>query len=224
MFKEGLLLKYSHEEEVRLISKRGDFVLMRQFLGDLHLPTGRIVANDPLSNFETEPFTVSVTPGNYPIYLSVAHFPEVEGESEKKRKPADSLVAQAIMEFSSKRPVKWEMAVPTGEQAAAELANLEEGDYIGYVVDSGTGGFMDKAVSEKLEYIMDDFYSRTQGEFIESYVPHYGHLMANVLGGDWDDFVCFTSGLGDGCYPSYFGLDEDGRPCCLVTDFCTVDL
>jgi len=219
LFKEGTLLKYTHEEEVRLICKQGDFVLARQYLGDIHLPTGRIVANDPLAHFETEPFNVSVMPGNYPVYLSVAHFPP----SGKDDDEGDSFVAQAILQFNSKRPTKWEMAVPTGEQAAAELANLEEGDYIGYVTDSATGGFMDKAVSDRLEEIIEEFYGKIQGDFIMAYVPSYSFLLTNVLGGEYDDFACFTSGREDGCFPSYFGLDEDGQPCCLVTDFCTID-
>ena len=31
--------------------------------------------------------------------------------------------------------------------------------------------------------------------------------------------ICFPSGEGDGCYPSYFGLAADGSAACLVTDF-----
>ncbi|MCL2236124.1 MAG: DUF4241 domain-containing protein [Defluviitaleaceae bacterium] len=216
MFKEGMLLNYTYEEEVRLISKQGDFMLVRQYLGDLNLPTGHIVANDPLSNFETEPFILTVSPGNYPVYLSVAHFSD-------GGKNGDSIVAQAILQFSTKKPVMWEMALSAGEQAEAEFANLEEGDYIGYVVDSGTGGFMDKSVSKRLETTIEQFYSQIQGEFIEAYLPNYSYLMTSVLGGDCEDFVCFTSGFGDGCYPSYFGLDEEGNPCVLVTDFCVVD-
>jgi hypothetical protein len=33
------------------------------------------------------------------------------------------------------------------------------------------------------------------------------------------NIVCFHSGHGDGCYPSYFGLAADGSAACLVTDF-----
>jgi hypothetical protein len=31
--------------------------------------------------------------------------------------------------------------------------------------------------------------------------------------------VEFSTGWGDGCYASYWGLGDDGEPCCLVTDF-----
>jgi hypothetical protein len=33
----------------------------------------------------------------------------------------------------------------------------------------------------------------------------------------------FSSGLGDGCYASYFALDEERRPLFLVTDFGVFD-
>ena len=46
---------------------------------------------------------------------------------------------------------------------------------------------------------------------------------------DWVDFrmdqatqaniILFSSGLGDGYYPSYFGYDRDGSVVCLATDF-----
>lgn len=31
--------------------------------------------------------------------------------------------------------------------------------------------------------------------------------------------IMFSSGLGDGCYASYFGFDEEHNPMMLVTDF-----
>ncbi|PRS67378.1 hypothetical protein C6347_14900 [Bacillus sp. NMTD17] len=33
----------------------------------------------------------------------------------------------------------------------------------------------------------------------------------------------FTTGFGDGMYPSFWGLDENGEPACLVTDFLIMD-
>ena len=38
-----------------------------------------------------------------------------------------------------------------------------------------------------------------------------------------NDFAAFSSGYGDGAYPSYFGFDEDGKPCVLVTDFLVLE-
>jgi len=33
------------------------------------------------------------------------------------------------------------------------------------------------------------------------------------------NLIVFLSGLGDGCYASYFGFDEAHNPMILVTDF-----
>jgi hypothetical protein len=33
------------------------------------------------------------------------------------------------------------------------------------------------------------------------------------------NLVAFSSGYGDGAYPSFWGIDESGELCCLVTDF-----
>ena len=38
------------------------------------------------------------------------------------------------------------------------------------------------------------------------------------------NLITFTSGLGDGVYPSYFGFDSHGTLVSLVTDFGFVDL
>ncbi|MED1459874.1 MULTISPECIES: DUF4241 domain-containing protein [Bacillus] len=33
----------------------------------------------------------------------------------------------------------------------------------------------------------------------------------------------FTRGFGDGMYPSFLGLDQNGKTACLVTDFLIMD-
>jgi hypothetical protein len=34
-----------------------------------------------------------------------------------------------------------------------------------------------------------------------------------------ENIICFSSGWGDGSYPSFFGFSAEGRLCALVTDF-----
>jgi hypothetical protein len=38
-----------------------------------------------------------------------------------------------------------------------------------------------------------------------------------------ENIICFSSGFGDGCYPSFFGWDAEGKVCALITDFCLFD-
>ena len=54
--------------------------LRSQPLGELYLPTGKIVANDPCCLFEGTPFTRTVPPGSYPVNLWVG-----EGGGDKRR-------------------------------------------------------------------------------------------------------------------------------------------
>ncbi len=64
--------------------------------GDLVLPTGRIVACDPLVFDEAEPFTVAVGAGSYPVSLAVAKVSET-----------DQRVAFAKVTFAFADPVAW---------------------------------------------------------------------------------------------------------------------
>jgi len=230
MYKDERSLNYAYEDEVKItikqVQKDGSKVIRKevqasinkQVLGDLQLATGQIVANDPFVCFETDPFTVTVTPGSYPVSISVVHLP-CNGYGEDKR------VALAMIKFSDKKPVRWEMAL-TNEKQAEELDTIKEGNFFGYGVDSGTGGFMDKTVADKLaeqeksgEYIYDKF----EDEFNAAYAHTYSYILADATGSGDNDFVAFSSGFGDGCYPSYFAFDGDGEPCALVTDFCAID-
>lgn len=38
------------------------------------------------------------------------------------------------------------------------------------------------------------------------------------------DIAMYTTRFGDGMYPSIWGLDQNGEPTCLVTDFLIMDL
>ena len=37
------------------------------------------------------------------------------------------------------------------------------------------------------------------------------------------NLIAFSSGWGDGCYPSYWGLDAQGQATCLLTDFRVIE-
>jgi len=52
---------------------------------DLVLPTGRIVACNPLVFDEAEPFTVAVGAGSYPVSLAVAKVRETDQASHSRR-------------------------------------------------------------------------------------------------------------------------------------------
>lgn len=190
-------------------------LLHRQELGLLQLPSGELVANDPLAFFETQPFLRRVPAGAYPVSIFVHH--ELEY--------GDRRVALAAIYFSQARPVRWEMALTAPTQ---DVSTLEEEGFFGYGVDSGTGGFMDKRAAELLSAMEQDKQEQllvdTLPEQMEhSYVHTYSTLNAPLEGAGGLNLIAFSSGYGDGGYPSYFGIDAQGEPCCLVTDFFLLD-
>jgi len=171
-------------------------------LPDLHLPTGRILAADALIG-AGEPFTRSVPPGSYPLALAVA------------RLGTDERVALSIVRFTSKRIVKWEIAVPEGQDAS----KLKEGQIAGYGVDSGTGSFCDASTQQLVAEANETdvgFYDKVVEEMRATRKTTWGRVHIESPNGS---LALFSSGYGDGFYTSYFGLDDIGNAAALVTDF-----
>ncbi|MET1232489.1 MAG: DUF4241 domain-containing protein [Candidatus Limnocylindrales bacterium] len=178
--------------------------------GDLVLPTGRIVAADVFF-FTTEPFTRRLPAGRHPVLLlSSARDPDLVGD-----------VAAAMIRVAPGDPVSWELAVVPGQ----EVTTLQPDEFFGYPVDSGTGAFASAEAVERLAtgdggeayahlvsdglYPSDGVYNMSVDITVD---PASG---TNVIG--------FPSGFGDGGYPSWFGLDADGEPLVLLTDFGILD-
>jgi len=180
--------------------------LVHRHIGDLVLPTGRLVACDPLVFPDAPPYNLQLPIGTFPLILSVAHF------------ATDQRVAFATLRLSQNAPSTWEM-MTVGDQ---DLSNLEEDQIFGYGVDSGTGCFMDQVASRVLSKTMqerNDFFETIIAKMKKNYVQTW----------DWTDMefgaanlIAFSSGLGDGVYASYAGFDSENSVSVIVTDFGVV--
>lgn len=174
-------------------------------IGRLRLPTGKIVACDPLVYpGHTPPFTRTVPTGTYPVRIAIAHFGD------------DQRVAYAGIFFSDAVVTTWESAL-LPEQDQPGLDDYE----FTYPVDAGTGCFADADATAAL-------YAQIQRDN-----DHYEQIIQlmrpNTVGNSsWADHtppesesnvIMFTSGYGDGSYSSYFGIDADSNTACLLTDF-----
>lgn len=173
---------------------------------DLLLPTGRIVACDPLVAPETPPFARTVPPGTYPVHVAIA-----------MRTDDDSAAMYAAVRvtFASGTPTRWELCDTDAFGGAP-----------GFPVDAGLGCVMSAEAAELLATASaaDDFYDKV----LE---PRLRYVVNGT--GAWADYrpdrsrdencVIVESGLGDGVYPCYWGLDQDGAPLWLVLDFRVVD-
>jgi hypothetical protein len=181
-------------------------------IGNIDLPSGQIVACDPFVELVTNPFSKQVTPGKYPVLLNIAHY---DNDDER--------VAYAVIKFNINEVVRWEMATQLGQT----LDGLDDDEFVGYGVDSGTGSFMDKQTAlsiityeEENQKDNPDFYIYLELEdrFDENYQDTRSWLVTSIKD-KVDNFAIFSTGWGDGVYPSFWGFDENGDPSCLITDF-----
>jgi hypothetical protein len=213
----------------------GDAIAVRQVEApNLVLPTGAIVACDPYrlqtqANFPA--FTRRVPPGEYAVTICVARFTHPARVEER--------VACAMVRFRRAAPRSWEMALLPGQ----DPARLPFGHFFGYGVDAGTGCFLDAGAlphfAREARELSRRMQKRSHGEhpfaardvldlatplmrrfresWAEAATPHGTAFVVDPRTGA--NVVAFPAGPGDGFYPSYWGLDRHGEPCCLVTDF-----
>jgi len=188
-------------------TEHGMVTLARHTAGDLVLSTGALVACDPFTAPDTDPFSLRLPPGTYSLILSVANY-----EDDDRR------VAGAMLQISARQAVSWELAL-LPDQA---LSELEAGEIFGYGVDSGTGCFMDEDAAEILMSKMeaDDAYFETIiAEMDKTYTDTWSWTNIDMNPATRSNLIAFSSGMGDGFYASYIGRDADGNVASIITDF-----
>jgi hypothetical protein len=180
--------------------------------GELDLPTGRVVACDPfvyLGTGDIEPFTVTVAPGRYRVEAAVATLTRA-GEA-----PSDHphrRVAAARLVIRDEPTVTWELALLPGQ----DPADLGDDEFYGYGVDAGTGCFYDAAAEQGFPEAQED-EGPLWDAFEDSDWSGGPHLIRSP--GTGHTLAAFTSGWGDGAYPTWTGRGADGEVTCFVTDF-----
>ena len=173
-------------------------------LGGLTLTTGRIVACDPLVFPETEPFDGAFPTGTFPVLVSVM------------RSEDDERVVFARVQFTDERPREWKHVA----QAGVDFESLDYDEYFGYPVDAGIGCFMDVVAARALVAKLtadDSYYEEVLDKMDEAGIDTWNWADIPLDGAA--NMICFSSGYGDGSYPSFVGYNEAGRPVCLLTDF-----
>ncbi|MFD1982167.1 DUF4241 domain-containing protein [Mesorhizobium newzealandense] len=95
-------------------------------IGELELPTGEIIACDPLITGLGRPaFSRKVRPGRYPVTVL-----EAQGR-----------VAAAVLRFGSGLPARWELAT-----FASGRPPVYKSEFFEFIVDDAVASFMDKSV------------------------------------------------------------------------------
>jgi len=189
------------------LSDNGEPVQFRTVeIGRVVVTTGHLAVGDPFIDPEQHPFTQKVPNGEHPVSLAVARF-----------KSLDERVAFARVKLSDEPAVRWEMALCAGQDAAT----LKPKQFFGFGVDSGTGAFMDPRAGELLAQKMDedeDYFELMVEQMQETYDYTRSWLDCRPYPEYAENVVCFSTGWGDGTYPSFFGFSADGSPCELLTD------
>jgi hypothetical protein len=179
-------------------------------IGHLLVTSGALAASDPFVFPDPPPFTQAIPAGRYPVSVAIACF----GEGDE----SDERVAFARVELSNLPVVSWAMAVTERQ----DPATLEHDGYFGYGVDAGTGCFMDPVAGRLLAERMDreDEYFNVMIDGMEATYKNTRSWL------DWrpsperdENIICFSSGRGDGSYPSFLGFSTEGGVCMLLTDF-----
>jgi hypothetical protein len=197
------------------------------YVGDLVLPSGKVVACDPL--LEPNPnsaFIQIIQPGKYRVVLSLAGFKSLQSRG----------IACAMLQVTQKVPIRYEVAFLDTNYSA---------DYQNYSVDSGTGCFMDAEVARVLKQFREPnpgesiavAFDRFENEYCQLIINEMQRNIAAAANNDYlydgkgywanlcinentgANVIAFASGDGDGGYVSYWGYDTDGEIACLVTDF-----
>jgi hypothetical protein len=179
-------------------------------IGELALPTGRLVAWDPLILQNAEPFTREVPAGRFPVEVALADL------------DVGRRVAFARIRFSAEPAVRWEPALLSGQHPSL----LEEDEVYGYPVDSGAASFMDEAALAALA-------ARSAKD--RGYLKGVAEAMTNDDDWSWLELrpdpareanvVAFSVGFGEGgaTYPTSFGFGESGELVAVITDFCIAE-
>jgi len=166
-------------------------------LAELELPTGKIIACDPLVGSDGAPaFARTVPPGRYPVDACVAQID-----------PGHARIAGIRIVFQPGVPVTWSPAQTEGPDGLVGH---------GYGVDAGLGCVMDERarallVAARPDDDQEDSLLAELGD--RAWVDH--HPAADRA----ENVVIVQAGWGDGIYDSTWGLDAGGQPVWLITDF-----
>lgn len=198
-------------------------------LGKISVPSGDLVVCDlfvgDISEEYLSPYFRTTPTGEFPVTVSV-----VLSEDDSPRYAAVKLI------FTGNEAVKYEEALIGNE----EIDSLEEGEYFGFIVDSGLAAILDAESAKAYSSFLNNWQIQNPTKNI--YDNYFADLFEESCrmnpkyqrsAGDWLNWtipgtelkvLIIQTGFGDGVYPVFWGFDKDGQICNLIIQFIDIDL
>ena len=192
--------------------------------GEADFPTGEVVLADPIAYLGTRYETVlqkKIPAGSYPVELSVC-----------LSRIAGLRVAAARLLIRENPAVSYEIAMPKGKER--EDLGMP-GVFTFFGVDAGLACFADSELSEENRVFFEQWEKENPGKnkyrdyfaalFQESCEAHPEFQNQGTGFLEWKlpksgkRAVLFTSGMGDGVYSGYWGMDAEGEIVSLTVIF-----
>jgi Protein of unknown function (DUF4241) len=173
-----------------------------QNIGKLRITTGNLIVCDGFNVFDPSPFNIQFPIGEFPIELAIIINDNIEQ------------AAFARISFSQKSPIAWHKAI-TEEQSKRTTLIFKPS---GFAVDSGMAAIMDLAGAQefKEEVINNNGFDYLLSELDEKAdIGWIYHELKYVK----DNIFIFSSGVGNGRYQTYIGINEDKDISRLIIDF-----
>jgi hypothetical protein len=183
--------------------------IQRKILGPLNLPSGKLIAIDPISLVEQGSHFVQM----FPVGASIAYAYLTNDDFNGER------VVLTEVQFSDEKVEQWRLAEV---EDVPRPATLVDTDY-GMIVEGAIGSYMSPEFLTEIknpklypsegsfysEYLFDKLNGSQQAvSFLFQYSKH-SKVNAAV----------FETGDSDGIYPSFIGYSKSGKPIKLVTTF-----
>ncbi|WP_170228956.1 DUF4241 domain-containing protein [Polyangium fumosum] len=193
-------------------------------IGMLVVPTGKLMAGDPLANLSANQVLSRAVPaGRYPVELLL--------QDDERGRAHELLLARVV--FGPGRPTRWETAAVAGETPRPS----RPGARTGYPSDAATGCFMDASVFAEYtppaqvrrsvrngvvheDSLPDGRAERNSGELIQALRATRDAEGGSLGHAEWKgtvgNIVAFGLG-GDQVVPTYWGLDASGAAVEIVS-------
>lgn len=193
-------------------------------LGDLVLPTGRLVMADPFSTLRAVLDTfLQVPPGRYPVVVTLADLSSGHDGSHVREAYATLLLRRDTPELFRRMLLQNEDG-----DIARHVEMSPDGDFAGFPVDSGTACMVDAGAIQAWMPSDADWDNAALSDAPRSWASrldasdHVREGLANVPlagAGNGENIVLMQSGWGDGVYPIVGGFDAGGRLVRIHVDF-----